>query len=183
MDQLPKRRNSIRLPNFDYSTSNAYFVTICAHNRLKLFGDIVGADLCVRPITNSEPSVCLNDAGAMLQHWWGELINKFDDIETGQHIIMPDHFHGIIVLNQAKGGFKEAGGHAGPPLQRIMQWYKTMTTNEYIKGVKNHGWPPFDGVLWQRGYFDHVIRNDDDLKETREYIITNPLRWVLKSNR
>ena len=71
------------------------------------------------------------------------------------------------------------GGHAGPPLQRIVQWFKTMTTNEYIHGVKEHGWPRFQGSLWQRSFYDHVIRDEASLNRIREYISTNPLRWDL----
>ena len=62
------------------------------------------------------------------------------------------------------------GGHAGPPLQRIVQWFKTMTTNEYIHGVKEHGWPQFQGSLWQRSFYDHVIRDEASLNRIREYI-------------
>lgn len=59
----------------------------------------------------------------------------------------------------------------------MVGWFKAMTTNAYIRGVKQAGWPPFEQRLWQRNYFEHVIRNEDDLGTIREYIITNPLRW------
>ena len=71
------------------------------------------------------------------------------------------------------------GGHAGPPLQKIVQWFKTMTTNEYIHGVKEHGWPPFQGNLWQRSFYEHVIRDEESLNRIREYIRYNPQRWDL----
>jgi REP element-mobilizing transposase RayT len=58
-----------------------------------------------------------------------------------------------------------------------MDWFKTMTTNEYIRGVKGLGWTPFQRRFWQRNYYEHVIRNDDSLNRIREYIINNPLRW------
>ncbi len=54
-----------------------------------------------------------------------------------------------------------------------------MTTNEYIRGVKQSGWPPFRGRLWQRNYYEHIIRNDDELRRIREYITNNPLQWAL----
>jgi putative transposase len=86
------------------------------------------------------------------------------------------------------------GGHAGPPLPgnaaegvrgdprvaplpRLIQWFKTMTTNEYIRGVKNLGWTPFPGRLWQRNYYEHVIRDDDEWNATRNYIRENPAQW------
>jgi len=60
-----------------------------------------------------------------------------------------------------------------------VQWFKTMTTNEYIRGVKQYGWPPFPGKLWQRNYYEHIIRNENELNRIREYIINNPMQWAL----
>lgn len=65
------------------------------------------------------------------------------------------------------------------PLPEIVQWFKTMTTTEYIRGVKQHGWHPFPGKLWQRNYYEHVIRNEQSFHRIREYIATNPQRWQL----
>jgi REP element-mobilizing transposase RayT len=58
-----------------------------------------------------------------------------------------------------------------------MQWFKTMTTNEYIRCVKTHAWPLFDGRLWQRNYYEHVIRSEESLNRIRQYILDNPARW------
>lgn len=69
------------------------------------------------------------------------------------------------------------GEHIGSPLHRVVQWFKTMTTNEYIKGVKNHGWPPFDRKLWQRNYYEHIIRNAQSYHRIAQYIVDNPLKW------
>jgi REP element-mobilizing transposase RayT len=67
----------------------------------------------------------------------------------------------------------------GAPLQTIVQWFKTMTTNAYIRGVNRHGWPPFPGRLWQRNYYERIIRNDDELARARRYIEENPMQWHL----
>ena len=67
-------------------------------------------------------------------------------------------------------------------LSPIVGWYKAMTTNEYIRGVKSGLYLPFKNQLWQRSYYDHVIRNDTDLYETRAYIENNPLNWLLRKN-
>ncbi len=67
--------------------------------------------------------------------------------------------------------------HAGAPLQEIIQWFKTMTTNAYIRGVKENAWKPFPGQLWQRNYYDHVIRNEHSYLKICEYIINNPINW------
>ena len=69
------------------------------------------------------------------------------------------------------------GGHAGPPLHKIIQWFKTMTTNEYIRGVKNGVFPPFHVRLWQRNYYEHVIRSQHSYDEIVEYIRNNPMQW------
>ena len=64
------------------------------------------------------------------------------------------------------------------PLYRVVQWFKTMTTNEYIRGVKNLGWQPFDGKLWQRNYYEHIIRNEKSYHNITNYIINNPAKWA-----
>ena len=69
--------------------------------------------------------------------------------------------------------------HACAPLPTIVQWFKTMTTNEYIRGVKTLGWLSFPRRLWQRNYYEHIIRNEGTLNAIREYIANNPLRWEL----
>ena len=74
------------------------------------------------------------------------------------------------------------GEHTGSPLQRVVQWLKTMTTNEYIRGVKNNEWPRFNGKLWQRNYYDHIIRDEESLKNIRNYIVNNPAKWAEDEN-
>lgn len=66
------------------------------------------------------------------------------------------------------------GEHIGSPLHHVVQWFKTMTTNEYIRNVKINNWTPFDGKLWQRNYYEHVVRNEKSLNRIREYIVNNP---------
>jgi len=69
------------------------------------------------------------------------------------------------------------GEHIGSPLHRVVQWFKTMTTNEYIRGVKTLGWKPFDGKLWQRNYWEHIIRNENSYHRIAQYILKNPQNW------
>ncbi len=175
-------RQSPRLSGYDYSQEGAYFVTVCVQGRLFLFGKIV------------DGTMQLNAAGQMLGKWWRELERKFPAVKIDEYfMVMPNHFHGIVWVPEAKPCIRSnpvtthgnsplpgaQGGHAGPPLQRIVQWFKTMTTNNYIHGVKEHGWLPFKGILWQRSFYDHVIRDEASLNRIREYISTNPLRWDL----
>ncbi len=70
------------------------------------------------------------------------------------------------------------GADAGAPLPTIMQWFETMTTNKYIRGARTASWPAFAGRLWQRGDYEHVIRNEDSLLRIRQYILDNPARWA-----
>ncbi|GAB6110558.1 transposase [Desulfomicrobium salsuginis] len=189
------RRRSIRLPNYDYSRPGAYFVTICVQGRSCLFGDVVGGEMR------------LNDAGVMLNRWYNELMRKFDDIACDAWGCMPNHVHFIVmntgpvgadlrvrpalntrpdmdgyVVSQKMGehvGSPKTGEHVVSPLRRVVQWFKTMSSNEYIRGVKQHGWPRFFGRLWQRNYWEHIVRDEPELNRIREYIASNPVRWEM----
>ena len=158
MDRKLPQRKRLRLPKYDYSQPGYYFITICTHARQRLFDDFVGADLCVRPSPENIPL-----------HWLWELQGKFTGIKIDIYAVLPDHIHLILVI---------PGGHTGPPLQEMMKWYKTQTTNAYIRHVRDGSLPPFQKHLWQRGYYDHVIRNDADLAAIRQYIRSNPLKWI-----
>ena len=71
----------------------------------------------------------------------------------------------------------QKGRYAGPPLHAMVQWFKTMTTNEYIRGVKQKNWHRFNKKLWQRNYYEHIIRSEDSYLQISEYIRTNPMKW------
>jgi len=163
------KRRSIRLKDYDYSQNGAYFVTICTEDQEYLFGDI------------SKERMVLNEAGEMIKKWWVEARNKFKNIELDEFVIIPNHFHGIVNIVGADLCVCPVGSgeHVGSPLHRIVQWFKTMTTNEYIRDVHNNMWKPFLKRLWQRNYYEHVVRNEDKLNKIRQYIRTNPLSWHL----
>jgi putative transposase len=171
--QPQRRRHSLRLKGFDYTQPGAYFVTIVTQNRTCLLGEI------------AESQMQLNRAGDTIARWWLELTRKFTTVETDEFIVMPNHCHGIVIVTDPTVGADlrvgppndRTGAHAGAPLPEIVQWFKTMTTNEYMRGVKTLGWPAFRGQLWQRNYYEHVIRNDDSLNRIRQYIVDNPIRW------
>lgn len=162
-------RKNIRLANYDYSQNGAYFVTICTQNRECLFEDsgpsssnAVGADRCVRP----------NQGAEIAGFWLSEIPQHFDNVFIDTYVVMPDHIHFILRIDLPPN----TGGHAGPPLQQIIQWYKTMTTNSYIKAVRAGELKPFAKRVWQRGYYEHVIRNELDYLECWKYIDENPLQ-------
>lgn len=83
-----------------------------------------------------------NSAGEAIEHWWLELPRRFPTVTADEFVIMPNHIHGIIIMT----GIRSA--RTGAPLPTIVQWFKTMSTNAYMHGVKNLGWTPFRGQLW-----------------------------------
>jgi REP element-mobilizing transposase RayT len=169
-------RRSIRLPGYDYSQDGYYFITICTQNNRKLFGKV------------RNDKVLMNDAGRSISFCWDELSRKFNHVVLHSKIVMPNHLHGIIQIDNgveahrcvrpSEVEYAPEGGHAGPPLHTIVQWFKTITTNSYIQGVKNNGWPRFDKRLWQRNYYEHIIRTEKSLAYISEYIQNNPIHWL-----
>ncbi|MCI0596764.1 MAG: transposase [candidate division Zixibacteria bacterium] len=180
-------RRSIRLPAYDFSLPGRYFVTICTQNRERLLGAIKNGEMV------------LNEVGKMAQAVWKDLPNRFPLVELDEYVVMPNHFHGILILNGTDdrrgesrirpaggGGGLQQGEHQVRPygtldgtVARIVQAFKSLANREYMQGVKNQGWPPFSGRLWQRNYYEHIIRSETDLRKTREYIAGNPVNWAL----
>lgn len=178
MTSMTHDRRSIRLKDYDYSNTGAYFVTVCTLSRACLLGDI------------SKGAMWLNDLGRMVEKWWLELNQKFSSVETDTYVVMPNHFHGIVTvvgadLRVCPGSADRACTGTGQAsdtqvsLPRIVQWYKTMTTNEYIRKARFRGRLQFPRKVWQRNYYEHIIRDDPSLNRIREYILTNPTRWGL----
>lgn len=149
-------RKSLRLQGYDYSQEGAYFVTICVQNRLSLFGSI------------SDGEMHLNGAGAMVAAHWLEIPKQFPNIESDFFVVMPNHFHGILVfLDQQQ-----------VTLSGALQWFKIVTTKAYVQGVKRQNWQPFAGKLWQRSFNDRILRSDAELQGYRTYIVNNPHKWA-----
>jgi putative transposase len=174
------RRRSIRLRGYDYSQAGAYFVTICTQNRERLFGEIVGGKMM------------LNDAGNMIKTVWQEIPLYYTGTEIDEFVVMPNHIHGIaIIVGATPRGCPDKNGQTqgqarGPApteytgalsLGDIVHRFKTMTTKRYVDGVKQWGWKPFPGRLWQRNYWEHIVRNETELNRIREYIHNNPAKW------
>ena len=195
-DSAKHRRRSIRLREYDYSQPGAYFVTIGTQNGECLFGAIV------------EGEMVLNEAGQMVEGVWAELPRYYLGIGVYVFVIMPNHIHGIITIQPptvgtgpctcpddtpARSDDTPAMGHPPPPtgqLQRVaptrrmalpdvVHRFKTLTTKRYADAVKHNGWKPFPGRLWQRNYWEHVVRNERELHRIREYIVNNPAKWEL----
>lgn len=171
-DSFRHHRHSIRMKSYDYASEGAYFVTVCTQHRERLLGDVVNGE------------IELNDVGKMVLKWWNKLPSKFSNTKNDQFVVMPNHIHGIIWIVGAdpcvcpKNGHHE-GAHTGAPLHRMVQWLKTMTSNEYFLGVKQERWPYVPKKLWQRNYYERIIRNDRELVQTQQYILDNPQNWEL----
>ena len=161
-------RKSIRLKNYDYSKPGIYFVTICTKNREFLFGEIVNG------------VIVLNDAGKIAQQCWLEIPEHFPCVSLDKFVIMPNHIHGIIIINHV------AGVQNIEPLQQFNQFQKIIPNSigSIVRGFKIGVTKWFRqnnilNVVWQRNYYEHIIRNEKELNKIREYIINNPLKWGL----
>ena len=144
----------MRLKHYDYSNQGLYFVTICSNGKSCLFGEV------------DNDKMHLNDSGHILELCWRDLTIRYDTICLHEFIVMPNHVHGIIEL---KNNDKALG--------EIIGAYKSITTNQYIKGVRENNWPSFENKLWQRNYYEHVIRNELSHQKITDYIKYNPAKW------
>ena len=158
--QARSSRKSPRLEGYDYTQDGAYFLTSCTQNRVHQFGHVM------------DQTMYRNEAGYIVETWWHRLPAKFADLELDLFVVMPNHIHGIVILNAW------AGTQTRPyTIASVMAWFKSMTTNHYIRGVRQRGWKPFVGKLWQRSFHDRIIRHERELNALREYVLTNPARW------
>jgi REP element-mobilizing transposase RayT len=107
-----------------------------------------------------------SDAGRMIATSWLTVTRQYENMQFDESIIMPNHFHALVTL---PANSVELG--------TILQSFKRLTTNLYIKGVNNREWPRFDNRLWQRSFHDHIVRNEQEMELIREYISSNPARW------
>ena len=150
--ELPKRK-TLRLEEYDYSQSGAYFVTICTKDRAPIFGHLVGGGL------RAAPHVALSSTGTAVEHAILTIPEINPGVECGVYCVMPDHVHLLVVLT---------GRHGGRPLPEVIKRFKSYTDHLYREMSGSS--------LWQRGYYEHVIRNQADFDAAAEYIQTNPAR-------
>jgi putative transposase len=156
LDNKKHHRRSISLKEYDYSTPVAYFVTICMHRSEKVFGRIIKAE------------INLNKFGKIVRSTWVDLPKYYPNIQLDLFVIIPNHVHGIIFIVGA--GFKPVP--ADYPLSEIVRGFKTFSSR-CINEIRNIAGLP----VWQRNYYEHVVRNEKELNRIREYILYNPLQW------
>jgi len=203
-----QKRKDVRLKGFDYSEPRYYFVTLCTENRKSILGEIkdvettVGGDLLGAPnigdpwsYTNNMPYIDLSDSGKVVLSNIEYIKNNVKSFSVDCFCIMPNHIHMIVIKcappvvgvnplgNVSVGGdplgaplnnLKGDGAPEGSPptsgiqaLPQLISLFKRITNKQ--TGTS----------LWQRNYYEHVIRDDKDLYETRKYILENPLKWTL----
>ncbi|MEW5700830.1 MAG: transposase [Candidatus Zixiibacteriota bacterium] len=164
---LPHRR-SVRIAGYDYTRAGAYFVTICTRDRACILGDVV------------DGTVHLNPLGCAARHEWMVIPTHHPQVVLDVFVVMPNHVHGIIILSHPSGTARRAPTEerfARPvagSLPTIVRAFKSASTRSINLLRRTPG-----AAVWQRNYYEHVIRNEDELLRAREYIVNNPLRWSL----
>jgi REP element-mobilizing transposase RayT len=171
-DPNKHHRRSIRLKGYDYTQPGSYFVTIVTHQRQLLFGDILNGDMF------------LNNVGCIVKAEWLRTADIRDNVTLDEFVSMPNHLHSIIIINDDE---IPVGASRSSPLQTdmqlshgpvphslgaIMAGFKSSVTKR-INGLRNTPGMP----VWQRNYYEHIIRNEMEWNNIRKYILTNPKKW------
>lgn len=152
------KRKPTRLKNYDYNTPGAYFITICSHNRKNIFSNIVGQGLA--PAENS-----LLEFGKIAENELLKLENRYKNIKVDKYVIMPNHIHAIITIEN-----ETAGASPCPTLSDVICSFKSITARKCRLIKPNER-------IWQTSFHDHIIRGEKDYREIWNYIDTNPLKW------
>lgn len=163
---LPNRK-IIRKTGYDYSQIGSYFVTVCTAGSLPLFGRIGSP---TREAADAQLLPAPGDPGKEILDWVEKAEEKFPQMKIDEKMLMPNHLHMIVSI-------REAGGQ---PLGGVIRWIKTMSSNTYFRGVKAGRYRPCKDAVWQRGYYEHIIRNAEEYKKIKQYILLNPARWYAK---
>ena len=167
MDTPPlPRRKTIRLQNYDYSQNGAYFVTICTAQRQPILGKLIPPTSNAVGAGPRPTRVALSPFGEIVAQTWDDLPNHNSGLSLGPFIIMPDHIHGILIL-EGRAGLGPAPT-AIPELVRQLKSFSSRKINKISNAPKH--------AIWQRGYYEHILRNQQDFDEAAGYIAGNPVR-------
>ncbi len=156
MNNLPMRKR-IRIENFDYSTPGAYFITVCAANREHIFWSDRRGELC------SPADILLSDIGTIVDKETQKLNTVYAAVRVDKYCIMPDHIHMILFIDTHADGRPQVA----PTISRVMKQFKGSVTKQVGRAI------------WQKSFYEHGIRNQQDYCEISEYIENNPLKYVL----
>lgn len=176
----PHHRRSIRLPNYDYSQNGAYFITICAYKRQKIFGCVEKNEVFLSPI------------GQVIREEWERTPILRPEIELGAYVVMPNHFHAIVHIVENNVSYSQVGAYGYTPLPELpiqsefrspsrtigslVRGFKASVTTR-VNTLRNTPGSP----IWQRNYYESVIRSDEAYGQIEGYILDNPLNWLTDS--
>ena len=154
--ELPQRKPN-RLTDFDYNQNGAYFVTVCTQHRKRILSDIVGDGTPVpKPY------------GMIAEKMIGQIPDKYPSVTVDQYVIIPDHIHMLLRIDNGTG-------NPSPTLGNVIGWYKYQVTKQINRQTNTEG-----NKIFQRSYYNHVIRNQQDYDEVWQYIENNPIKWVMQ---
>ncbi len=162
------RTKSHRLRNWDYSNTGYYYITICTSNKKKFFGEIV------------QGNIELTNIGKIIQTEWLKSFEMRKELSCDIYVIMPNHIHAILILTNQEMYIPQLNKQIlmkPKSISSFVSGFKSSVTKEirYIKQISNF-------KVWQKGYYDHIIRNEIELEKIREYIHDNPLNWEFDEN-
>ncbi len=195
MDNKKPSRQSIRLPQYDYSSEGYYFITLCARERENLFGEII------------DDKMILNSLGKIIREEWVSLVCYYNGrVLLDIFVIMPNHFHAIIILNpdikniaratlavardvtnrvniiQKRQAPYRAGASPAPTLGHIVGSFKSRCFQKWRLYVENNNLYDMSLKIWQRNYYEHIIRDEKDYENIWQYIEYNPAKWAWDRN-
>ena len=157
-NELPNRKPT-RLKNFDYSNNGVYFITLCTQSRKSILSKII--------VGEGLPLPHLSHYGKITEKWIQALSNQYQEMSVLQYVIMPNHIHLLLSVRKDDGR-----GDPSPTVDAAMGWLKYQATKEINKARNTAGVKVF-----QRSFYDHIVRNDEDYCEIYNYIYENPMRW------
>ena len=165
--EMSSERKPNRLKGYDYSNLGWYYVTICTKEHVAYFGRVKNGEMF------------LNKLGKMAKKFWNEIPEHFPEIELDEYVIMPNHIHGIIIINNMDVGTRHALSlqQQSPKhnLGNIIGSFKSAVSKYAHENEYKH-------FKWQRSFYDRIIRNEKELYFIRRYIQQNPLKWELEKN-
>jgi REP element-mobilizing transposase RayT len=161
-----RRRRSVRLLHYDYGDAGAYFITLCVHHRACLFGAV------------NDGAMVHNEVGKIVAAEWHRTAVIRSQVALDEFVVMPNHFHAIVTLKSSRRGVlhtpSEKFRSPSQTLGAIIRGFKAATTKRINDDRQTPG-----AAVWQRNYYEHVLRNENDLARIREYVVNNPLQWAL----
>ena len=150
-------RKNIRLPGYDYSQPGGYFITFCTEGRAETLGEVVGGGVLDAPV------VKLSEFGVAVKRCIQEVKARYEQLSVPCYVIMPNHVHLMVLVGLGSSGTPTPTNQTIPALVSSI---KRLTNRVAGKS------------LWQRGYYDHIVRNEDDYLQICSYIESNPARWA-----